>query len=267
MRGGTRAAIASALLVLAACATQQVSDPAVVAVKPVTGFRVSEESRKVISVMKFDDRTADSDRYRAWQLGIPDMIMESLGAIPYYKVISREYLVEKVLEEQQFQLAGVTDATTAVQVGRLLNAELIVVGSYVVLRDNLQISAKVLDVRSGEIVAQASSGGPVDSFYTLHNDIAIRVTQALRLELDERSSEELRGRRDTTVLAASLANYEGQDKLEQMKALERQKRAPDAAKAREEARKLFEAAVQYDSKYEKAKRNLARLSLAIPMTL
>jgi TolB-like protein len=267
LSGGTRAAVASALLALAACATQQARDPGVVAVKPVTGLKVPEESRKVISVMKFDDRTTESGRYRAWQLGIPDMIMEALGAIPYYKVISREHIVEKVLEEQQFQLAGVTDAATAVKVGGLLNAQLIVVGSYLVLGDNLQINAKVLDVRSGEIVAQASSGGPVGNFYTLHNDIAIRITQALNLELDESAREKLRERRDTTVVAASLANYEGQDRIEQMKALEQQKRAADAARAREEARKLFETAVQYDSKYEKAKKNLARLSLAIPMTL
>jgi TolB-like protein len=256
-----------AVAVVAACATQQAATPSVLRVEPVAGIKVADEARKVISVMKFDDRTVDSADFRAWQLGIPDMIMEALGAIPYYKVISREYLVQKVLDEQQFQMAGVTDAPTAVRLGKLLNAQFIVVGSFAVMRDNLQINAKVMSVESGEIVAQASSNGRVDGFYALHSDVAIKITEAFNLSLDDDARARLRQRHDTTVVAASLANYGGQDKVEQMKTLERQKLTSEAAKAKDEARTFFESAVRQDANYEKAKKNLARLSLAIPMTL
>jgi TolB-like protein len=256
-----------ALALLAACTTPKAATNPVLAVEPVTPLKVPDAARKVISVMKFDDRTADSAEFRAWQLGIPDMIMEALGAIPYYSVISRDYLVEKVLDEQQFQLAGVTDGATAVRIGKLLNAQYIVVGSFAVLRNNLQINAKVMSVENGEIVAQANSNGSVDAFYTLHNEIALRISEAFSIDLDESAKARLRQRHDTTVVAASLANYSGQDKVEQMKALEQQKRGAEAARAREEAKKLFETAVQQDGRYDKARRNLARLSLAIPMTL
>jgi hypothetical protein len=48
--------------------------------------------------------------------------------------------------------------------GNLLNAQLIVVGSYTVFRDTLQINAKVLSVETGEIIEQTSIAGRIDKF-------------------------------------------------------------------------------------------------------
>ena len=256
-------AVAAAALLLG-CAVQT---PAVVEVEQVMTARVAEAEKRVISVMMFDDRSIDTDKFEPWKLGIPDMIMEALGAIPYYRVISREYLVKKVLDEQQFQMAGVTDAETAVRVGRLLNAQFIVVGSFQVFRESLQINAKVMTVESGEIVAQANSQGTLDGFYTVQNDVAIKITEAFSLDIPDDAKQKLRQRFDTTAVDASLANYKGEEKLEQVQALERQRRAPEAAAAKEEAKRAFEAALEIDGDYQKAKQNLAKLSLAIPMTL
>jgi TolB-like protein len=252
------------LIVLASCATE---DPAVVQVEPVVDIEVPEEEKKVISVMKFDDRSIETEKFKPWQLGIPDMIMEALGAIPYYRVISREYMIEKVLDEQEFQLAGVTDATTAVRVGQLLNAEFILIGAFQVFQETLQINAKVLTVETGEIVAQANSLGALGSFYVVHNEIAIKITEAFSLDIDETAKKMLREKFDTSVVDASLANYSGEEKLETIRALEREDKTEEARKVKEEARSDFETALELDSEYERARQNLTRLGLTAPMTL
>ncbi len=52
-----------------------------------------ETGKAVISVVRFEDRSIGTKQYEPWRMGIPDMVMESLGVVPSFKVISREYMI------------------------------------------------------------------------------------------------------------------------------------------------------------------------------
>jgi TolB-like protein len=258
------------LALIIACATGDSSRKN----SPVMKIDVPESQKKVVSISKFDDRSIGTKEYSPWQQGIPDMVMEALGAIPYYKIISREYMMEKVLKEQEFQLVGVTDQKSVVELGKLLNAQFTVIGSFSVFKDSLAINAKVLSIESGEIIAQTSKRGKVDEFYILQNEIAIGITDGMNLAMDEAARKALLARHDTKVVEASLANYRGEEKLEKIQILEEKVKteknaqlAQEVKAIKEEAKQDFKKALDYDSAYEKAKKNLSKLSLAIPMTL
>lgn len=245
-----------------------------VKINPVMNINIPDSQKRVISVSRFEDRSIGTKDYAPWQQGIPDMIMESLGAIPYYKVISREYIVKKVLKEQEFQLLGATDQKGVVELGRLLNAQYIVVGSFSVFRETLQINAKVMSIESGEIMVQTSKQGKLDGFYTLQNDIAITITEGMNLAMNDTAKKTLLERHDTKVVEASLANYRGEEKLEKVQVLEQKAKiekkdelVKEVKKIKEEAKEDFKKALDYDSEYEKAKKNLSRMALAVPMTL
>ena len=245
-----------------------------VRVDPVMNVNIPESRKKVISVSKFEDRSIGTKMYAPWKQGIPDMIMESFGAIPYYRVISREYMVKKVIREHEFQLLGATDQDSVVRLGRLLNAQYIVVGSFSVFRETLLINAKLMSVESGEIVVQASKQGRLNNFYTLQNEIAIHITERMNLAMNETEKKALMQRHDTRIVRASLANYRGEEKLEKIQVLEKKAKSEkkeeikkEVKKIREEAKKDFRKAINYDSEYEKAKKNLSKLVLAVPMTL
>ena len=228
---------------------------------------IPESQKKVISVMKFNDRSIGTKEFTPWIMGIPDMIMESLGAIPYYKVISRDYIVKEVVKEQEFQLLGMTDSKSAVKLGNLLNAQFIIIGSFQVFRDNLQINAKVLSVRSGEMVHQTSTRGDLDNFFVIQNQIAIKITDGMKLRITEEAKKKLMKKYDTKVIEASLANYKGEEKLEEIAVLKKQNKKEEVKKKTEEAKKDFKEAIKLDSNYEKAKKNLSKIGLGIPMTL
>jgi TolB-like protein len=233
----------------------------------VMDLKISDSKKKVISVMKFDDRSIGTKRYKPWRMGIPDMIMEALGAIPYYKVISREYITKQVLKEQEFQLLGATDQESAVKLGNLLNAQYIVIGSFQVFRNTLQIRSKVVSVKTGEMVKQTSAAGKLDNFFTLQNQIAVNISTAMNLRLTEDAKKKLIKKYDTKVLDASLANYRGEQKLEKIEVLKKRKKKKELKKVKEEAKKDFKEAIKLDTNYEKAKKNLAKIGLGIPVTL
>ena len=227
--------------------------------------------KTVISVIKFEDRSIGTKEYEPWRMGIPDMIMESLAVVPSFKVVSRDYLIKSVLKEQEFQLLGATDPASAVKLGNLLNASYIIAGSFSVFKNTLYINAKVLSVETGEVRYQASARGLVDSFYELQNRIALDITKGLNLTLTEEEKQRVLERYETKVINASLANYNGEDKVEKIAVLKSMQKGKESReqikKLKIEAKEDFSEALKYDGDYNRAKENLSRLGLGLPMTL
>lgn len=65
-------------------------------------------------------------------------------------VVERANL-EQILAEQAFQLTGCTDQECAVEIGKILQVEKMVIGSFSKVMEIYYISAQVVDVESGEI--------------------------------------------------------------------------------------------------------------------
>jgi len=256
--------ILSAIAVLG-CQTDNRS----VKVASVVDVDVPEGKKKVISVMKFEDRSIRTKDFSPWTMGIPEMIMETLGAIPYYKVVSRDYMLTKVINEQEFQLLGATDPGSAVKLGNMMNAQYIVVGSFQVFNDKLTINAKVISVETGQIVVQSSVNGKLDEFYKQQNDLAIHITQGMNVFLSPEARKKLLEqyeKHETKIVEASLNNYKGEQKLEEVAVLKKKGDKQKEKEKREEAKKDFKKAIMIDKDYKKAKSNLNKV-MAVPMTL
>lgn len=255
------------LIMFSGCMTGQGTQNSSVDASPVMDVSIPENEKFVISVNKFEDRSIGTNDYRPWKMGIPDMIMEALAAVPYFKVISREYVQQQVLDEQKYQLLGLTDEKSTVELGMLLNAEYIISGSFSVMQDFLQVNAQCLSVQTGEIVSQANCHGPVSDFFVIQNTIAVELSNNMDVYISEEAEIELLQRADTRVVEASLANYEGEEKLEEIALLEKKGEKKAAEQVKEEAKEDFERALEFDKDYEKAKKNLSQLAMAIPLTL
>jgi hypothetical protein len=67
------------------------------------------------------------------------------------KVVERGKL-EEILKEQELQLSGLVDTKRAIEVGKLSAAELMLTGTVIEMPDSLNIFARVINVKTGEIV-------------------------------------------------------------------------------------------------------------------
>jgi TolB-like protein len=116
---------------------------------------------------------------------ITDKIIEELLNSGKYTVIDRAN-VEQVLREKEFQLSsGVVKNEEMRQAGEYLGADLVVVASTARVGSTYVISAKMIDVVSGEIVAQASSEqkGTIDVVLDLARTVGRQISgQAVTVE-------------------------------------------------------------------------------------
>lgn len=81
---------------------------------------------------------------------VSDLIRTELFNTGYFRVVERSEM-KSILKEQGFQMSGCTDTECAVQMGRLLSARKILVGSVSKLGKSFIINARIVDVEKGEM--------------------------------------------------------------------------------------------------------------------
>lgn len=87
---------------------------------------------------------------------VTDFLRQDLVDTQKFILVERKK-IEEILKEQKFQLSGCTTAECAVEVGKLLNVEKIVIGSINYLGQKYFINVRLVDVKSGEIIRAVES--------------------------------------------------------------------------------------------------------------
>jgi len=123
---------------------------------------------------------------------ITDKLIEELLNSGKYTVIDRAN-VEQVLQEKEFQLSsGVVKNEEMRQAGEYLGADLVVVANASRVGSTYVISAKMIDVVTGEIVAQASSEqkGTIDVVLQVARTVGRQIS-GQTVEVGESRAQEL----------------------------------------------------------------------------
>jgi len=170
-----RLALAAIALALAAVPLGAQSAPASQSVAAPAGGALS------ISVLYFDN-TAKSADYEWLSKGVADMTATDLASAPGAVLVERERL-EKVLKELELGLSGLADPGTAPRLGKLLSAQVLVYGSFIVSGQALRLDAKAVRAETGATIAAAQASGTVADVFAAQAELSARLAAALGLEL------------------------------------------------------------------------------------
>ncbi len=105
---------------------------------------------KKIAVLYFDVAAPTHD-YDYLATGIPEMLITDLANQRDITVIERERL-DEVLEELALGGSGIVDTGTALEVGKILNVELLVMGNLTVAGESFRLDTKILEVETAEVI-------------------------------------------------------------------------------------------------------------------
>jgi DNA-binding winged helix-turn-helix (wHTH) protein/Tfp pilus assembly protein PilF len=189
---------------------------------------------RAIAVTDFANASGDPEL--AWlATGIAETVTNDLRQLGVLRVIDR-VLAAEVLNRAGGSLAAL---------GHERVADLAVVGSFQRAGDRLRITARVVDVTSGEALADAKADGALADVFDLQDRIVAQFAGWLGVATGI-ASERRQGLRETASLAAYQAFTEGRVKLESLEAA----RVPEAIAD-------FERAVELDPRYALAEVGLA----------
>jgi TolB-like protein len=229
---------------------------------------IPRNERKNLMVLNLKNTTpkAKAEEFMPWEFGIASMLMTDLESIGLFNIISRERLKD-VMSEQEFQLSGAVDPAKAMQAGKLLAAKYMLSGSFMEMNGSLRIESQVFSIETGAQLGASAVTGKTDQFFELEKELVIKVTAYLDAMLTASESSAIKKKVETRSVEASLNNYSGEIA---MLTAEQLKQKGDQVKAKEvlnQAKEEFREALKYDPNYERAKQNLAKIAMSIPVTL
>jgi hypothetical protein len=132
--------------------------PAAAAPAPAVGGGLSPEARGKVTIAVAD--LAEEGVSRNDAVVIADVLRGELVRTGAFTVVEKKNM-DKVLSEQAFQQTGCTDQACAVKLGKLLNAQRMVVGSCGKLLDKYFVNIRVVNVETGEATYADSARGKV----------------------------------------------------------------------------------------------------------
>jgi TolB-like protein len=238
-------ALALAALVTAAAAQAQQQRPANPPAAP-----QQQETRPTIAILDFDIGATigqDPEDYQALRRGLAGMTISELAANPGARVVERAQ-IQQILQEQDLARSDRIDQSTALRVGRLLNARYMVTGTLYDVRGAFRIDARLFDVETSQILRTQRVNGRLDNVFDLVTQLAGQLMQAANLPPLERRTDAEQPARPATgaptqqaVMAYSRAVLYS-DRGDTQRAVEQYRRAltafPQYTQARSECNRL-----------------------------
>lgn len=213
-------------------ATQQLSG--VVPGTRTLGSRVG----KSVAVMSFNNITKNpADDWMG--SGIAETVTADLKKIEGITVIGRERVYETLRRWGVAQNADV-DTTLATSVGREVGARWILTGGYQKISEMLRITARVVEVETGEVFRTVKIDGSMKDIFDLQDKIVYELSQGLDLSLRSGEREYIE-QKETDVIEAYEAYCKAEEKI-----------MIGSRQALEEAIELLKHAIRLDLNYAHA---------------
>ncbi|HPB82321.1 MAG TPA: tetratricopeptide repeat protein [Spirochaetota bacterium] len=140
--------------------------------------------RDMIVLVHPFSNTGDN-RYEWLSAGMADSVISDLMMVKNVRVISEKDR-RKTVKEIEFSMSGMVDEQAAVKAGSMVGANVIFTGSFAVINNNVRVVAKLIDVKSGELVKTAKLDGTLDKIFQLQDRIVITLlAEAQKIELKD----------------------------------------------------------------------------------
>lgn len=157
-------------------------------------------AQSVVSVLFFENLTGNTT-YQWMSRSLADGLSSTLkgGALT---LVERENL-EDVIKEQKLSLSGLTDENTALEIGRILNTNQLIGGTFLIHENTLRVTARITDTTSGEILFSCSVENTPDRYFSLEKELARELAAYYGFTINEKEGHE------TASIPALSRYYEG----------------------------------------------------------
>jgi len=204
------------------------------------------DAPKKLAVSYFDVEAQDPE-LQVLKKGMADMVITDLVPVGGLVIVEREKL-NAVLDELKLAQSPYADKAQAVKLGKVLSATHVLTGLILVVKKQMRVSARVVDVETAEVIASREVTGEPDEFFSLEKELVDLLVDSLTLKPTLKEKNALR--KNQTESYKAFKSYS--------MGLDRRDRKDDDG-----ARAAFEEAMKADPGYQAARAALERLGKAI----
>jgi len=157
--------IAAACLLAAASSTASAADLANKFAKTAGIFAEAGRARQLegAALAVFPFQADEKLSKKRVDFAVGELLANQLLKQGFYKITERAQL-EEVLREQKLGLSGAVDSKTASGIGKLLGTRLLVLGNVVKMGNSYQITAKLIETETSEMISSEITEVPISTF-------------------------------------------------------------------------------------------------------
>ncbi|UCG62394.1 MAG: hypothetical protein JSV52_03665 [Candidatus Zixiibacteriota bacterium] len=196
-----------------------------------------------IAIMEFDNHSIGEYQEKLGHLakGLADFFEHDFGKISTLRVVERDK-IDFILKEIELQQSGAVDVATAVKVGKILGAQLMVFGSITQLDDkNTRMVVRAVKVETSEIVASVDKEGK-PNYSKMEKELVKELAGILDIQLSDEIGKMIEqggtGSLDATTLYSMGLEY--MDRYDYKNAYEHFKKAYELDNEFVEAKRKME---------------------------
>lgn len=137
---------------------------------------------ETMAVLPFENNSVtEPEKYAPLSKGLSAMLTTDLkNSNTTLQIIEREK-IQAILKEIALGQSGSVDQSTAVKAGKLLGAQSIVFGSFMVLGNNVRIDARIINVETGEVLMAEFITGDIGGFINIAVDLAAKIAKSMKV--------------------------------------------------------------------------------------
>jgi len=150
-------------------------------------FSLPSFAQTRIAVLPFEVLTT-KEEYKPFGIGTMDSLTNALGNVPEFIMIDRSQL-NAVIKEIAFQQSGFTDEKTAIKLGKLLNAEVLIFGSIQVSDNKFRINVRFTEVETNKILKTLQVTG--EDIFNLQDQLATKIIEQQKIKISQNQTKEI----------------------------------------------------------------------------
>jgi len=196
---------------------------------------------KTLAILPFENNSVtDPEHFAPLSKGLSAMLISDLNKSGTTLKLIERSKIQSLLKEIALSQSGSVDESTAIRAGKILGAQAIAFGSFIVLGKKVRIDTRIIKVETSEVLMTESIVGDSDGFINLERELAKKIANSLKVAFQPKTAT------SGSDINAALYFSRGLDALDRGD--------------KKEAKRLFMKSIEIDPAYKEQVDNVKGLS-------
>jgi len=145
----------------------------------------SQDKNITLAILDFENNCIqDREKFDPLTSGIPSMLASKLTNITKLKFVERERLND-VLNELNLDQSTEIDPSTAQNLGKLLGARALILGSFMILDDKMRVDLRIVETETGLTIKAEEVTGDSDNLFDIISELSEKINDGLHIKLSD----------------------------------------------------------------------------------
>jgi TolB-like protein len=147
-------------------------------------------SETTLAVLDFENNSfLNPEEYSPLSKGLAEIMITELNQLQAIHVVERQKL-RSLLDELKLSQSGIVSATSSVQIGKMLGAQHLVFGGYMVtLDEKIRIDVRIIEVETGLTIKAGEVTGKTKQVLSLVKKLSKKILKDLNVRMTKREEK------------------------------------------------------------------------------